>query len=89
MEISGRWVTSCSARLEKQMCIFQCSQRKKQLDTMNETSYYLYNSAIKADSQPWSYPNVRTVSMVHIFAQENVNIEQKWTESFIMQDRKG
>lgn len=56
---------------------------------MNETSYYLYNSAIKADSQPWSYPNVRTVSMVHIFAQENVNIEQKWTESFIMQDRKG
>lgn len=45
---------------------------------MNETSYYLYNSAIKADSQPWSYLTVSwgTVSMVHILAQENANIWQ-------------
>lgn len=58
---------------------------------MNETSYYLYNSAIKADSQPWSYLTVSwgTMSMVHILAQENANIWQKWTQSFIIQDREG
>lgn len=52
---------------------------------------YLYNSAITADSQPWSYLNVSqgTLSVVHILAQENAIIEQKWTQSFIMQNKKG
>lgn len=27
--------------------------------------------------------------MVHILAQENANTEQKWTQSFIMQDKEG
>lgn len=45
---------------------------------MNETSYYLYNSAIKTDSQPWSYLTVswETMSTVHILAQENANFDK-------------